>query len=476
MTITRSIPLALERLLSNGAKNEDDIQKTRLIRQVNGLNIFYTAVAGSVSVIFILINTSIELALLQVVATFLYINNIILVSNGKLKAAQNLTIFIFELHLFGVMLLTNAWHSPAVTIVILYPLLAALVEVPIMQHLAVSIMQAGALYFMHLSMPGVESYLVARSGINALANQVLQIMAVTYTPAMAAVIMAIIFNENMLARAKQKEMLVEISSANKKLKLYAGQLQDEAQKLRVELNVAKKIQTMVLPTEEELSKIKELEISCMMRTATEVGGDYYDVVKIGDRITVGMGDVTGHGLSSGIIMLMAQTAIRTMAEMGLENPSDWLPVINRVMYSNINRIKENRSMTLLLLNYEKGRCKVSGQHESVIICRKNGDISIIDTVDNGFYIGMVPETGTEFKTEEFELKQGDLLFLYSDGVTEAENGEKRQFGLDNLCDTVKKYHDLASGQIINKFMKDLYNFVGESDIYDDISIMAIKQS
>ncbi len=132
-------------------------------------------------------------------------------------------------------------------------------------------------------------------------------------------------------------------------------------------------------------------------------------------------------------------------------------------------------MTLLLITYEKGKCLLSGQHESVIICRKDGRMDVIDTISNGFYIGMTVDDAARFDNTEFRLEKDDLLFLYSDGVTEAENAQKRQFGLDNICVLLAKYRDLTSAQIINKFMKDLYNYVGDSDIYDDISMVAIKQ-
>jgi sigma-B regulation protein RsbU (phosphoserine phosphatase) len=76
---------------------------------------------------------------------------------------------------------------------------------------------------------------------------------------------------------------------------------------------------------------------------------------------------------------------------------------------------------------------------------------------------------------ELILEKDDVMFLYSDGVTEAENNKKEQFGISNLCDTLKKYHDLTAEKIKDKFMKDLYNFMGETEIYDDISVVVIKQ-
>ena len=79
-----------------------------------------------------------------------------------------------------------------------------------------------------------------------------------------------------------------------------------------ELDVTRKLQKMVLPGADEMRQIDALDIASYMSPATEVGGDYYDVLRHGDKIKIGIGDVTGHGLESGILMLMTQTAVRTL--------------------------------------------------------------------------------------------------------------------------------------------------------------------
>lgn len=476
MTIKNKIAAALDFMLSLGVSGSDDIQRVRQIRQLNGLNLFYTFIAGSVSIIFfVFMKSAMLLGLIQAFATLLYITNLIITSRKQIQLAQNMTIYIFEFHMFSIMLLTNAWHSPALSLIILYPLLGALLEVSIYKHLFMGIGQAAVLYSIYKFFPGLESALIYAGNITSEAVEVLNLMGGTYTPTMAAVIMSIIYSENLRARKKQKDMLIEISAANRQLGLYADQLKDETQKLKAEINIAKKIQTMVLPSAEEISGVEDLDISCIMRTATEVGGDYYDILKLDNKVLIGIGDVTGHGLSSGLVMLMAQTAIRTLAEFKKTSPSEYLEVLNRVLYANVTRIKEDRSMTLMLLTYENNRFIFSGQHESIVICRKNGDIEVTDTASSGFYVGMTPDPPVSFTTSSIRLEKDDVLFLYTDGVTEAENEARRQFGLEKLCETLKKYHNLPAEKIRDKFMKDLYNYMGETEIYDDISLVVIKQ-
>lgn len=471
----KSIALQFEKILDLGSNPDDDVNRVRLSRQINGLNLFFVFVAGSISIIFALFMSDLKVLIgVQITAFFLYGFNILLNSRRWQRLASELTILVFEVHLFMVILYTGGLHSPAMTIIVLYPLLAALVEGSIVLHLGIGIAQFGVFYFFHKLLPGVES--IRTFGQNASsAMDILVIMQNTYIPTMAAVIIGIIFKENLKAREKLKQMLAVITSSKKQLEFYSNELKDETQKLRAELNIAKHIQTMVLPTEEETRSIPSLDIACLMLPADEVGGDYYDIIKVGDHVMFGIGDVTGHGLSSGIIMLMAQTAIRTVAEYSDGDTAKLLNVLNRVMYSNIHKIKEEKSMTLALISYTDGHFSSAGQHESIVICRSDGRIEILDTTESGFYVGMVMDAPESAATVDFEMAKDDVLFLYSDGVTEAMNRQNEQFGLENIGLTLKKWHHLSAEGIKTRLIKDLINFIGEADIFDDISFMIIKQ-
>lgn len=469
----------LERVLNFGVRPEDDVNKVRLIRQINGLNIFYTFVALSVGLICLIFLSNVRgtlvLGIVQLFATCFYFSNIIITGKRGLKLAGYLTIFTFELHLFSVAMLTNAWSSPVMLVVVLYPLLAALVEVSIILHLVIGLIQVAIYSAIHYLFPDLEEAILRFSNINELVEGILWVMGLVYFPVMGAVIMKIIFRENLIAREKQKEMLNEITIANRQLEVYAEKLKDESQRLLAEVNIARKIQTMVLPSQEELEAVDELELACLMRPADEVGGDYYDVIRLGDTLTLGIGDVTGHGLSSGLIMLMAQTAIRTLAEMRLADNREFLAILNRVLYANIDRIRESKNMTLSILSYKDREYAVTGQHESVIVCRKDGTIEEHDTLEYGFYVGLLPDISAQLNTFRLTLEPGDLMLLYSDGVTEAENVEGKQFGVEEMCRVIKEYREEHPEKIKFNLVKRLYNFMGAAQIYDDITFMIIKQ-
>lgn len=468
-------------LLTIGLTKESDIHKTRLTRQVNGLNSFFTVVAFSVMVLSIFLYNAYHstgilfMAILQAIATIFYASNLIFTKRGHLTRTRVVTIHVFEWHLFLCGMLLGGWRNPVIPVVTLFPLLAVLVEVSIRRHLFIALFQVSLLILLHTVFYTDEIYLKNFLNIQENVSFFLDIMGYVYFPVMAAVIINIIYKENVLAREKQKQLLNQITFANKQLEIYTERLKDESQKLQAEVNIAKKIQTMVLPGRSEISEIEELDFSCVMRPAEEVGGDYYDIIKIDDTVTIGIGDVTGHGLSSGLIMMMAQTTIRSFAQLKVTDLKQFLLLVNNVLYANINRIKENRSMTLIILTYEKGKFVIAGQHESYIIIRANGTVEDYDTQNMGFYVGLVPDISDSVNQQEFSLYKDDLLILYTDGITEAINETGEQFGLERIKTTLIKYKDLPVEKIKEKFIKDLYNFMGSNVPFDDITLMIIRQ-
>jgi len=218
-----------------------------------------------------------------------------------------------------------------------------------------------------------------------------------------------------------------------------------------------------------------LDIAGYMEPATEVGGDYYDVLMEGDHIKIGIGDVTGHGLESSVLMIMVQTAVRTLLIHNERNPVKFLNTLNRTIYGNVKRMKSSKNLTLALLDYQAGKLTLSGQHEELIIVRQNGDIERIDTIDLGFPIGLEDHITDFISQTEVKLHKGDLAVLYTDGVTEAENMAREQYGLDRLCQAIKRYYHLSAQEIRQGVIADLRSHIGNQRVYDDITLLVLKQ-
>jgi len=267
----------------------------------------------------------------------------------------------------------------------------------------------------------------------------------------------------------------KLAKANEEITKLNESLKVENLRLGAELSVARRLQKMVLPTKKELKNIAGLDIAGYMDPANEVGGDYYDVLQDAERIKIGIGDVTGHGLESGVLMLMVQTAIRTLLASNINNPETFLNILNRVIYENVQRMNSDKNLTLSLLDYSQGTLHLSGQHEEVLLVRKNGKVERIDTFNLGFMVGLEPDISEFLSQKAIHLETGDGVVLYTDGITEAMNLKKERYGLDRLCEVISHNWHKSSTKVKKAIVKDVRQFIGSQKVYDDITLLVLKQ-
>ncbi|WP_044249082.1 SpoIIE family protein phosphatase [Chondromyces apiculatus] len=266
-----------------------------------------------------------------------------------------------------------------------------------------------------------------------------------------------------------------LEKANQEISELNAKLAQENIRLGAELNVARQLQLMVLPAPQELQEIQELDIAGYMAPADEVGGDYYDVLQSDGMVKIGIGDVTGHGLESGVLMLMVQTAVRTLLATNERDPKRFLSIVNKVIYQNIQRINSNKNMSLTLLDYSDGSLKLTGQHEDLIIVRNNGELERFDTMSLGMPIGLDLEIEDFISDAEIKLEAGDVVTLFSDGITEAEDTASQQYGIDRLCEVIRKNHQHSSKEIKDAIIEDVLAHIGYNKVYDDITVLVIKR-
>ena len=276
-------------------------------------------------------------------------------------------------------------------------------------------------------------------------------------------------------RDKESSYLSQLATANKQISQLNGRLQQENSRLSAELEVTQRLQMMLLPKEKELSQIEQLEIAGFMEPADEVGGDYYDVLQHHGRVTIGIGDVTGHGLESGVLMLMVQTAVRTLMENNETDPKKFFEVLNRTIYKNVQRMDSDKNLSLCLVDYHEGVLTISGQHEEMVVVRSQGVIERVDTIDLGFPIGL-EETIEDFVFQaQVKLNSGDVVVLYTDGITEAENYLGKHYGLDRLCSIIQKNWQQSAQAIRQAVIEDVRSHIGVEKVYDDITLVVLKQ-
>src|SRR5919198_2292985 len=186
-----------------------------------------------------------------------------------------------------------------------------------------------------------------------------------------------------------------------------------------EMEVAKRIQTSLLP---KLHEVNGYAVAASMQPADEVGGDYYDVVESEKGETwLCVGDVSGHGVESGLIMMMTQTSIFTAVNRAAgQNPSEVLTEVNAVLKTNISRLGADRYVTCMAVRLDKESVTFAGKHQDVLLYRaRTGTTEQIST--DGVWLGIVDDVSGQFPDMSVPIEEGDVLLLYTDGVTEAMN-------------------------------------------------------
>jgi serine phosphatase RsbU (regulator of sigma subunit) len=277
------------------------------------------------------------------------------------------------------------------------------------------------------------------------------------------------------AMSDRKQAEQELAAANQEITVLNQRLAAENLRMSAELGVSRKLQQMLLPKEDELGQIPGLEISGFMEPAAEVGGDYYDVLNQNGKIKISIGDVTGHGLESGVLMLMAQTATRTLLSHSETNPVKFLSTLNRTIYENVKRMGCDKSLTLALLDYHDGKVWLSGQHEEILVIRDQGQIERIDTLTLGFPLGLEADITDLIAQAQIQLSTGDGIVLYTDGITEALNAAQECYGVERLCQVIQQHWYRSPQAIQQAVIEDVRQYIGDQTVHDDITLLVLKQ-
>lgn len=247
--------------------------------------------------------------------------------------------------------------------------------------------------------------------------------------------------------------------------------------LSSELRIAQRIQTEILP---KTPTLDNLELTCFMQSADDVGGDYYDIYSIKNKSWIIVGDVAGHGIGSGLIMFMVQSIISTLLHTKPNiTPATLNKEANRILWQNFNRLEEGRPMTIISLCTEDGQnFKINGSHDNIFIYRHaSKSIETIEINHFPFGIGLMETLQENNKNNtHFKLNQQDLLFLGTDGIVEAfKNGnpKKEQYSEKRLHKLILKYATTPIENIKKKILEDLTQFTNNTFL-DDVTFLLLK--
>ena len=248
----------------------------------------------------------------------------------------------------------------------------------------------------------------------------------------------------------------------------------EKRKIVNELQTAQEVQQVLLPRRRP--KITGYRLAGVNRPARLISGDYYDYIALEDgRWAVVIADVSGKGVAAGLLMAMCRSVLRSE----LTRESDPLKVVSQLNRQLFNDIREDSfiSMALYVINDSNGKVQLvrAGHDKAPLLRKSTNEIEWIKP--HGLAIGLDDGDVFERVTElfEFELEPGDVMLLYTDGVTEAYNCAEDEFGVENMLNVIKESAELGAENLVASMLKSLEAFVGDAIQSDDITMIALEK-
>ncbi|HEB33227.1 MAG TPA: hypothetical protein ENI15_20495 [Spirochaetes bacterium] len=258
------------------------------------------------------------------------------------------------------------------------------------------------------------------------------------------------------------------------LRITQGQLTDQT-RLRRELQLAQEIQNALLP--KEVPKLEGFEIDAAYRAALEVGGDYYDFFEVDENsIGIVVADVSGKGIGSSMVMTMIRTAMRLEAR-GNKRASYVLDKVNRVAIGDIRKGMYITMFYVILDSKKRSVNFASAGHNPMILYRdETKSVSFLNPggIAVGIDLGDPEEFNKRITSEKLKLKKGDILFIYTDGITEAMNEKREQYGEKRLIEFIKKYNHLPASDFKLRLNEEIATFTKGYPQTDDITFVVLK--
>jgi serine phosphatase RsbU (regulator of sigma subunit) len=270
---------------------------------------------------------------------------------------------------------------------------------------------------------------------------------------------------------KEFELRSELLDANALLEESRQELKAARDALWGEMEVAKRIQTALLPDDQRAGAY---EVAAGMFPAAEVGGDYYDIITPPDgRRWIAVGDVSGHGVESGLVMMMTQTAILSLVRQEPQlGPAGVYRGVNGVICENLSRLGGNRYMTLNVVRLDDEGLTLAGKHQDVLVWRRAA--RRVETVTNeGAWIGIVPDLGDSSPETFVPLAPGDAALFFTDGVTEALDAKGEMYGEERLATALAHAADRAPALAIGAILDEVSRFTTEQT--DDMTLLIVRR-
>ena len=252
----------------------------------------------------------------------------------------------------------------------------------------------------------------------------------------------------------------------------------EKKRLEEELRIARQIQMSLLPRGS--LEFPGISVTALCVPAREVGGDYYDFFRLGDeRLGVLIADVSGKGTSAALYMAELKGLVLSFSQI-YQSPRQLLMEVNRIISENLDA-RSFITMTYAVLDLALGTMTFArAGHTPLIYLSGEAGVSDVEVLTpSGIVVGLrIPGATEKFaellEEHRIDLHRGDVLVLYTDGITEAMNPESDLFGDGRLGRLVAEHGHLESGELRERILREIEAFVGSADQHDDMTMILIK--
>ena len=258
-------------------------------------------------------------------------------------------------------------------------------------------------------------------------------------------------------------------SIDERRRAYAAKLESERRTAQ-ELEIARQVQARLFPQTQP--RVAGLEYAGICVQARSVGGDYYDFLAHGDGdLALIVGDIAGKGIAAALLMANLQANLRTQFIGAAEDPRRLLSSVNRLLFENT---APTAYATLFYADYDSTRARLTYAncgHVDGLVLRADGTIDPLNS--NCTVLGLFENWEGHLSTTD--LHPGDLLVLYTDGVTECENSNEEEFGQQRLVESIRRHQSLPPEQLATAVSQDVLAH-GEGRQFDDLTLIVAKHA
>jgi serine phosphatase RsbU (regulator of sigma subunit) len=235
-----------------------------------------------------------------------------------------------------------------------------------------------------------------------------------------------------------------------------------------ELEIAKQVQARLFP--QIRPELRTVEYAGMCLQARQVGGDYFDFLNLGpQRLGLIVGDVSGKGIAAALLMANLQASLRSQSAIAFDDPEALLRSVNRLFYDNTS---DNAYASLLFAEYDDATRRLryaNCGHLSGLLLRGAGNVEQLESTST--LLGLFKEWDCSMR--EQELAPGDVLVLYTDGVTEASNQQGQEFGERCLIESLRQHRELSCQGLLTAIVDGVQRF-SPHEQHDDITAIVAK--